>query len=178
MDERPKNIIYPEPSKTVEEFSTKTALIVLAGILVIAGIYWFGTRSKKETSPALPPPIQGDVSIQAGFFTVSQTPGRITIKRGDTQRIVVKVMVTPLGDFNEKLDFFVEDITKENSSVRSKNSLTAKFSRETLESKDFVKGIELFITPGVTLTPGRYVIIYRTQSKSVKKNFIVPIIVE
>jgi len=170
-----KNIIYPEEQKLREQSYLKALLIALAGLLIIGGLYWFGTRSKKEE---LPPPVQGDVSIQAGFFTVSQSLRRITIEKGETKSIDVKITIIPLEGFKEPVTFAVDDILKNNVSVKKEGTLNIKFSPSKLESKDFEKGAVLTITPSKEVAIGQYGISYRVQSRNIAKNFFIPIVVQ
>lgn len=170
--EKQNGIIYPKNSKT-------SIIFITSVVLVLAGIYWFGVRQKKtELIPLQPTPIQGDVSIQAGFFTVSQSHIRIAIKKGDVKPILVTIKVIPLEGFSDPVLFAVDGVLKDGEPLADSKTLKASFKPVRLESKNFEKGTVLAITPSATITTGAYFISYRARSSKIKKDFGVRVVVE
>ena len=150
------------------------AFIGTAFFATVVVLNWRRPVQVQETKPSA----YGDTSIQAGFFTVSQSPGNITIKRGDTKSISVKIIVIPLESALDNVTFYAGDVFKDGISVKEQNVLRAEIVGSGLAPKDFNKGITLTITPSKRISAGPYVISYRVQSSKVKKDFIVPVKVE
>lgn len=165
-----KNIIYPEPEKILPSLKRWQIFLATVAIAAVGTYYWFSLRPQ-EASP--PPPIQGDVSIQAGFFTVSQSERRITIKQGDTKAIKVAVKLIPLENFKETVSFSIQDILQSGRSIKNERMLRAEFNPIKSETESM-----LAITPSKELEKGDYTIIYAVSGKSIRKTYNVMVKVE
>lgn len=176
--EKFEDMIYPGAARPPSGIPLRAIATTLFALFVVGGLIYLVARKGKEAPPPQPPPIQGDVSIQAGFFTVSQSPSRITIEQGDTKSIEVKIKVLPFEGFTDTVTFAVDDILKDGKSIKGEDLVKAAFSPAKLESKNFEKGTMLTVTPTTETTQGNYVLNYRVQSESVKKNFRIMMVVQ
>ena len=168
-----KNKIFPGET----EFSRKIAIAGIIVFVVLAGVYII-TRRRQAAPPLTPPPVTGDVSIQAGFFTVSYSPSTITLKKGDVKPMSATIKVIPLEGFSESVLFAIDGIWKDGELLADSKMLKASFKPKTLEGKDFEKGTVLTVRSSATIAQGMYFISYRAQSSKVKKDFIAPVNVE